>query len=477
MEKPLMKSFITGFALLFCTIVCPAKTVETPVLKGTDTLIVSAYDLAVKTVFQNISRKGIIKAGYEYGGEWTRDISINTRNACNTICPDEAVFSLWKVTRNHGESVGHEYWDKIIWVPAAYEQYLVTGDETKMRLAYRCSANTMEELEQSVYNTGYGLFNGGSVFNDGISGYEEPIYNEEVNSSGIIAHPCNTRINCLSTNCIYYQAYKTLAKFAGKCGEPEASKVYEDKAEKLKESIRAHFWNEADSSLSYLIDQNGDVHHFQEGLGYAFAILCDVLTKEEAYALTCGTHISKYGIPSIWPDFKRFSAQKPGRHNNLVWPHVNAFYAEAALKAGNKEQFRFELRNLAHLAMDKSGGHFYEIYNPGTGLPDGGWQKGGDLNSSIDQTWCATGYISMIFKGLWGLDYTEQGLVVKPDTELLKQNGVTALEGLKYRDCKINITVGQSKSKKGLYLNGKKQKKGTALIPPAAVGEVNIVIY
>jgi len=471
------KLFITALLCLICTIVCPAKIKEAPVLKGTDTLIVSAYNLAVKTVFQNISKKGLIKAGYEYGGEWTRDISINTRNACNTICPEEAVFSLWKVTKNNGERVEHQYWDKIIWVSAAYEQYLVTGDESRLKQTYICSANTMAELEQSVYNADYGLFNGGSVFNDGISGYEEPVYDETVNSGNILDHPCNTHICCLSTNCIYYQAYKTLAILAQKCGEPEASDIYTQKAENMRKSIRTHFWNESDGTLSYLIDQNGGVHHFQEGLGYAFAILCDVLTQEEALEVTKHKYVSKYGIPSVWPDFKRFTPEKPGRHNNLVWPHVNTLYAEAALKAGNKDQFCFELRNLATLALDKSDGHFYEIYNPNTGLPDGGWQKGGDLNSSIDQTWCATGYISMIFKGLWGMDYTEQGLVIKPAKDLLIQNGVTALENLKYRDCKINISLGQSKSKKGVYLNGKKQKKGTALISSSTVGEVSIVIY
>jgi len=471
------KLFFTGILLSICAIVCPARTTEAPLLKGTDTLIVSAYDLAIRTVFKNISRKGIIKAGYEYGGEWTRDISINTRNACNTICPEEAVFSLWKVTKNNGERVGHEYWDKIIWVPAVYEQYLVTGDEAKLKQAYICSANTMAELERDVYDSKYGLFNGGSVFNDGISGYEEPIYDDEINSSAIIAHPCNTQICCLSTNCLYCQAYKTLSILAQKCGEPEASLVYKNKAESMRKAIRKHFWNESDGTLSYLIDQNGDIHHFQEGLGYAFAILCEILTPEEATELTKHTHISKYGIPTIWPDFKRFTAEKPGRHNNLVWPHVNAFYAEAALKAGNKEQFCFELRNLASLAIEKSGGYFYEIYNPNTGLPDGGVQKGGELNSSIDQTWCATGYLSMIFKGIWGLDYTEEGLVIKPAKDLLGKNGLTSLEGLKYRDCKINISLGQSKSKKGLYLNGKKQKKGTALILPSTTGEVSIVIY
>lgn len=474
MRKPLSIIFL-GLFCIGCCFAAPRGGV--PRLGGTDSLIVSAYDLAVSTVFMNINKKGIIKAGREYGGEWTRDISINTRNACNTICPEEAVYSLWKVTENGGEYVGHQYWDKIIWVPAAYEQCLVMGDDSLWVKTYRCAANTMAQLEESVFDKRYGLFNGGSVFNDGISAYEEPVYDPSNGSGGIIDHPCNLHICCLSTNCLYYQAYRTLAALASRFSDNAAAERYEAQAGSLKSSIRKYFWNPDDHSLNYMIDQEGGVHRFQEGLGYAFAILCDILTPEESFEVTRNVHVSEYGIPSIWPDFKRFSAEKPGRHNNLVWPHVNTFYAEAALKAGNREQFIFELRNLADLAVNKSGGHFYEIYNPQTGLPDGGWQKGGNLNSSKDQTWCATGFLSLVFKGLWGLDYTEEGLVVAPDKELLGRNGVTSLKGLEYRGCTVDVSLERSFFKKGLYVNGRRCKNGSVLITPGTEGKVAVELY
>ena len=472
--KNIITSLFVSIALPFVTF---SRPVDAPVLRGSDTLIVSAYNLAVKTVFQNISSKGIINAGAEYGGEWTRDIAINTRNACNIICPEEAVRSLWAVTGKDNTRVGHQYWDKIIWVPAAYEQLLTVGNDSLLVKTYRCSANTMKELEESVFDSRYGLFNGGSVFNDGISAYEEPVYDPDNGSGGILDHPCNRHICCLSTNCIYAQAYNTLALMARRCGEQEAAQSYSHKAAMLRECIRARFWNPDKGTLSYLIDQYGDVHHFQEGLGYAFAVLCDILTPEESMTLTRNAHISRYGIPSVWPDMKRFSPEKPGRHNNIIWPHVNAFYGEAALKAGNREQFNFELRNMADLALNKSDGHFYEIYNTRTGLPDGGWQKGGNLNSSIDQTWCATGYISLIYRGLWGLKATENGLVVSPDKDLLETNGICSLEGLRYRGCTIDVSRAKSPFKKGIYVNGIKQDGSSVLISPDTSGHVAIVIY
>ena len=35
----------------------------------------------------------------------------------------------------------------------------------------------------------------------------------------------------------------------------------------------------------------------------------------------------KFGIPSIMPPFPGlFSEERPGRHNNLIWPFLNGFY-------------------------------------------------------------------------------------------------------------------------------------------------------
>ncbi len=452
---------------------CPVAGIT---LGGSDTLIVSAYNLAMTTISKVITPKGIIAAGLEYGGEWTRDISINSRNSCNIVCPEQSVHSLWAVTVNDGEYVGHQYWDKIIWVPAAYEQYLVTGDKVLLSKAYRCSANTMRELEAKVFDAGRGLFKGPSVFNDGISAYEEPVYDPQNPSGNVLDYPSTYNICCLSTNCAYYEAYRCLSLMAAGCGDAAASSEYSARAAALKTSIRSTFYDPAAGTLAYLVDQNGSLHRFQETLGYSFAVLSGILEKAEADRLIAGAHVGRYGVPSIWPDFKRFSADQPGRHNNLVWPHVNTFFAEAALKAGHKDKFIFELRNLADLAVNKSGGYFFEIYNPETGMPDGGWQKGGNLNSSKGQTWCATGYLSLIYRGVFGLEYTEDGLVVAPDKELMKSAGVSSLKGLRYRGATVDISLGHSVFRKGVYVDGRRAGK-RALIASESTGTIDVVIY
>lgn len=119
---------------------------------------------------------GIIKAGGAYGGEWTRDVAINVWNAANLLLPEEAECSLWHVTTDNRTMIGHQYWDQILWVTGAYDHYLATQDTLFLRQACTASANTMRRLETEAFDAGYGLFTGPSVFNDGIAGYEEPVF-------------------------------------------------------------------------------------------------------------------------------------------------------------------------------------------------------------------------------------------------------------------------------------------------------------
>lgn len=67
----------------------------------------------------------------------------------------------------------------------------------------------------------------------------------------------------------------------------------------------------------------------------------------------------------------------------MIWPFVNAFYADACTRTGDYERFTFELFNLVDLGLNKGGNDFWEIYDPKDGHPDGGWQTGshwGDFN-------------------------------------------------------------------------------------------------
>jgi glycogen debranching enzyme len=433
-----------------------------------------AFKLAVRTVDIN-TRRGILAAGGDYGGEWTRDIAINSWNGVSLFRPNVAEASLWSVTI-HKDTIGQQFWDKIIWSIAAFNHYLVTGDKAFLARAYSCSVNTMKQLEQITFDSRYGLFMGPSVFNDGIAGYPEPVYEPGNHSGSVLDHKNSYHIKCLSTNCIYYEAYKVLAQMNNLLsGNADDSHAYLLKAGTLKASILKNFYNTDTNTLNYLIDQNGKADHSQEALGISFAVMFGVIDREKAKLLVDNAVVSNYGIPSITPDFPRYSRDKPGRHNNLIWPFINGFFANAAIVSGSYKTFDHELNALTHLALDEDKGNcnFREIYNPNTGKPDGGYQDWGaehpdyHWESCKMQTWSATACISMVIKGLVGMKFNENSITFDP--YLPDGIGTLELKDVNYRNSILNITLkGKGNLISSFALDGKNQPGNT--IPSSLKG-------
>lgn len=427
--------------------------------------ITDAYKLAANTIEINV-RRGILAAGGDYGGEWTRDISVNSWNCASLLYPEAAEKSLWSVTIGK-DTIGHQYWDKIIWVVAAYNHYKATGDIKYLKQAYRCSANTMKQLEQIAFDKESGLFMGPSFFNDGIAGYPEPVFEPDNFSSYVLDHKNSHKIKCLSTNCLYFGAYNALVQMGLLLNEDKAViSTYEAKAKALRNQILANFYNKEKNELSYFIDHKGSLHNYQEGSGISFAVIFGVLDGEKAHQLINNAKVSRYGITSIYPDFSRFSAEKPGRHNNIIWPVVNGFFAQAAILTGNYEKFTNELFGLTHLALDEDKGNynFREIYLPQSGKPDGGYQGAGASDpdhhweSCKLQTWSATAYINMIHSGLAGIKLNNDGITFAP--YLPSSIHFLELKNILYHQANLDIVIkGNGNKIKTFLLNGKKISK------------------
>lgn len=113
----------------------------------------------------------MIRAGGSYPTPWTRDASVNTMNAACFFEPEVAKNTLWAVCERVDEKLyfqmDKESWDKIVWATGAWYYYLATGDLEFLKDAYETVKNSLEILEDTQYNRKYGLFTGGSFFNDG----------------------------------------------------------------------------------------------------------------------------------------------------------------------------------------------------------------------------------------------------------------------------------------------------------------------
>jgi len=404
-----------------------------------------------------------IRAGGGYDQPWTRDASVNSWNAASLLEPDAARNTLWAVVERQADGKpivqqDNQWWDQSIWAIAAWNHFLVTGDRGFLAKAYDTARNTLTVLRRNHYKENFGLFEGPSFFNDGIAGYPAPPADEaEDHGTFVLDYHGTDKLMALSTNCIYYEAYRSIAQMGTALRRPAAETAqFNRMADALKSAINRRFWNPRTGLYGYLI-VDGALDAFQEGSGLSFAILFDIADAAKAQSILNNTHVQPYGIVDVYPNFPRFSDAQPGRHNGMVWPMVEGFWAEAAARRGDEKAFAREVTNLA--GLDRSGdGHFFELYNAETGAPDGGWQAGGHMKSQPDQTWSATAYLRMIYGGLFGMRYSTKGIEFHP---LLPAGwGDVTLSDLHYRKAILTIRLrGAGSVIRSLTLDGVPQRR------------------
>lgn len=407
-----------------------------------------AYYTAVSDLAANIRpfRDGLLKerqpvmiAGYGYTTPWTRDAAINTMNAGGLLCPEEAKNTLLSVLEERkGEIyIGGEYWDAIIWTWGAWEYCRMTGDWEFLKTAYAATKNTLTYMETTEFDREKHLFRGAACYGDGVAAYPD-VYASH-GCSGIITFATANKDLCadkgvglpmfaLSTNCLYYRAYVLLDRMAEMLGMPV---IWGEKAEALKKAINRHFWMEQEGRYRYLVDPFGNCDHM-EGMGNAFALLLGLADGIRVQQVLANQYITPNGISCLWPTFLRYKETgetQYGRHSGTVWPHIQAFWADASLKNGRPDLFEAEFWRLTHCAV--RDGYFGELYHPDTGVPYGGVQedKGEGIRlweSCKKQTWSATGYLRMVFFDILGMNIEDGGVRFAP----YLPEGISVLEVL-----------------------------------------------
>ena len=423
-----------------------------------------------------------VRAGGGYDQPWTRDASFNSWNAASFLEPSVARNTLWAVCEKGPDGTrtvqqDNQWWDKVIWLTGAWNHYCVTGDKQFLAKAYPVAQDELARMRRDHYNAGYGLYEGPAVFADGIAGYPEPPYDPANKSSFVLNHHYAPQLLVLSTNCVYYSAYRCAAQMAAALGRPASeAKEYAQSAAALRTAINQHLWMPSKSTYGFFVHgagpMQGKLDHTQEGIGLSFAILFGVASPTQTKSLLNAIHRTPHGLTTSWPHFARFDDAYPGRHNVVVWPLVNGMFASAAAQGGRTDLFQSETDNLARLAAG-SGAHFFEIYNALTGVPDGGWQNGGHWPSQPDQTWSATAYLRMMYAGLFGMTFTPDALTLSPT--LPASWGPVTLTNIAYRKAVLTISLtGSGHRVKRVLYDGK--LLALPVIPATATGPHRVEI-
>ncbi len=443
-------------------------------LVSSDPDIVRCFDAALHNVikintvrcrYKNYNKTGLLKhhymlrAGRNYKTPWTRDASINTWQAMNFLNPDVSRTTLFAVCDLNKEEEpviqpDVQIWDQIVWTIGAYNYYLTTGDEEFLMIAHGVIRRALETHRKNRFNTKYGLFVGGSFFNDGIAGYPASCHQEGLRDSFAPVHPVVETIMCLSTNCLYCEAYRIYAEISEHLSLPQEAERARVYYAEIKAAINSLFWSDESGRYRYIVFPDGNTDESQELSGHAFAVLFDICPKEKQALIFENLVSSESGTVSIWPPFEGlYSDDKPGRHNNVVWPFLNGMIIEAAAKCGLDSFAGAELQKITGL-IKGSKFKFFEIYSPYTQKAFGGWQVGRVWDSCRDQTWSAGCYIGAVIHGIFGIKPEEKGLCFTPCVP--EEFRDAELRNLKIRGQLFDVRIkGHGNKTKKFILDGK----------------------
>ncbi|HEY3710960.1 MAG TPA: glycosyl hydrolase family 65 protein [Amycolatopsis sp.] len=413
--------------------------------------------------------------GYPSPQRWTRDAAVNAWNAGSLLSAAVGRNTLLSVVdkRADGSLIvqqDNQWWDQIVWVLGAWHHYLVTGDAEFLADAYGIGVNTVAARKAANFNAAAGLFEGPSFMNDGIAGYPAPPWQPGIRSSFVLDYPDAAKLLCLSTNCLYHGAFLALAGMARALGKPDAA--HRADAAQLRTAINTRLWH--GDAFGYFVHGTGplagQLDVSQEGAGLAFAVLLGVTDAGRTRQVLANALWEPHGIANSRPHFPMFSDEKPGRHNTVVWPMVHSFFGHAAAAGGRADLFGRAVTDLATL-VSGTGGNFYEIYDARTGAVQGGWQTGGSgeleqFTSQPDQAWSASGFLRLLYSGLCGLDFTEDGLRFAPC--LPEGWGRVSLLGLRYREATVDLVLdGAGTRVVSCTVDG---RAGRPLLPAGATG-------
>eukprot|EP00536_Pseudo-nitzschia_multiseries_P001048 jgi/Psemu1/282755/fgenesh1_pg.13_\ len=356
--------------------------------------------------------------------------------------------------------------DAIVGARGAWHVYLYTGNTTFLEWAYEVTVDSLVRAEKEALLRNdndhdndddrksqqggplrNALFGGCSSFMESNSGYPSKYRN-----NGELVG----RTKALSTNLLHYNGYYLAHKMGTILMEDSlVVEALKQRARELKTTIRERLWIPDDGTYAYLEDETGELLKHTEGLGVALALLSDDFESDHrAKLLLEHTHRTDLGIPSVWPPFDHELSVGDRNdisqryHNGRIWPFVSGYFAIAAARHGRSDIFARELASLVDLSEQKDT--FAEFYEPDKTFPE----------ERRRQLWSDTGYLGIVYQGLFGMRFTSGGIEFRPTKYkngdlLLPLAETISLINVKYRKAVLDVFVtGYGSTVTSFRING-----------------------
>lgn len=394
-----------------------AALIRYPQIHSPVTTLNAAYQIALD-VFEQCKRKkyalngqaGLWSAGLFQGpgegfGVWLRD-STHILLRCGALVDPEGAKNTIRFAMEKGFDNGSD--GLAMGAVGLWDYYLVTGNtDILYEMWPRLIESTMEADKR--FDEEKGL-----------------VMAENSTSNDAFPEPENDGFS-LSTECYFMKAYESMAAIAEliEYGEVDKIKEWKQKSETIRRMIKDQYWN---PQYGYYTSGPKGSKSYHEGfwetsgqesvLWTKFEIASQeqrrlILQNLESVAMT------EYGI-------KLFPYRKEKNHFcGSVWGVWQAGFASAASLEGNCELVRRLLAQQIRVClMNKT---FYEVIDADNGIS---WRWPGQL-------WNAAGFISLIFYGVFGIEYNIRGMYFHPAVS--KELADISLKDLPYRKMILDI--------------------------------------
>ncbi len=396
-----------------------------PQYKSDFVLIDALYNMSLEEMLLDIRDDSAFMAGEKWPGVWTRDVSYSIILAIAAVNPDASKTTLMakvkddKIIQDTGTGGS---WpissDRMIWALAAWEIYLVTGDNDWLQKSYSIIKNSAESDLATVLDPETKLFRGESSFLD----WREQTYPTWMDPKDIFES------KNLGTNAVHYQTYIIIAMMAKQLGE--STEKYLKIADGIKEGMNKYFWLEDEGYFGqYLYGRNYfSLSSRSEALGEALAILFDIANSNRGEKVIENIPIVEFGVPCIYPQIPDI----PPYHNDAVWPFVEAYKAWASAKVGNTKSVEASLA-----AIYRAAALF--LTNKENFVATSGDYIGTEINSSR-QLWSVAGNLATIYRIIFGMEFTPEGLKLNPFVPK-SYDGQKELKNFRYRNSILDISL------------------------------------
>ena len=423
-----------------------------PQLKSEIPLLEAMYNMSLEEMQANIRQDGAFMAGEKWTGVWTRDISYSIHLSLAMLAPEAAKTSLRAKVKDgriiQDTGTGGSWpvsTDRMTWALAAWEVYLATGDESWKAELQAILQKSLQEDAAVAYNPNLQMVRGESSFLD----WRKQSYPRWMEPRDIYES------YALGTHTVHTYAQQIMGYLA-----PEQE---QGKAAAYLKGLQTHL-RVADGHYGQFV--YGRLYPYTspryEALGTALLVVLG-LPEREGERMVSQFPVTPYGTTCIYPQIPGI----PPYHNDGIWPFVQAYWNWAASRTRNEAQLLHGMGALYRAAA-------LFLTNKENMVGTTGDFEGTEINSDR-QLWSVAGNLAMVYRILFGLTPTWDGLVIAP-TVPQAYAGPHTLKGYKYHGASLNITVKGHGARVDYYEVDGNRMEANWVVPANYTGTHNITV-